>query len=368
MSRIVDYIKNYGNVSFANLSFNHLDAAILTQLPLLDLSEVITDDSPITIKDAYKMYQKLEKDKERRESLLVYRRIVNLFRLISEKNRYSNLLLSDYIEIIDTANPCQFTALSIHLNNKILICYGGTDDTIVGWHEDFQLLYLEEIPSHTHGLEYLNKIANKYGNNFVLCGHSKGANIALNVTLWTTQENIKRIEKVYCFDGPGINKKDFDNKSLSDRIAKITSYIPYRSSIGKLFEHYEKYEIVDCSANLMFQHDISTWHVDYVDFVYKDEESSESIYLDNHVKKLISELDENSKKIFVTSLFKILYVSDVDNYRDAMKNKKSIVKNIFKLKREEKKLFNKIIFKGMIRDSKIRKMLISILKEKTKID
>ena len=99
-----------------------------------------------------------------------------------------------------------------------------------------------------------------------------------------------------------------------------------------------------------------------------DEESSESIYLDNHVKKLISELDENSKKIFVTSLFKILYVSDVDNYRDAMKNKKSIVKNIFKLKREEKKLFNKIIFKGMIRDSKIRKMLISILKEKTKID
>jgi hypothetical protein len=248
-----------------------------------------------------------------------------------------------------------------------LVCFGGTDDTIVGWHEDFLLLYKEEIPSHEYGLKYLEMIAEKYDYDFIICGHSKGANIAMNVTLWTPDEIERRIIKVYCYDGPGINKKEFDNKSLANRIAKITSYIPYRSSVGKLFEHYEKYEIVECSANLLFQHDISTWHVDYVDFVYKDEESSESLYLDSHLKKLVSELNDEDKENFVTSLFRVLYASEVENYREALRFKRNIIRNILKLNRKERKLFNKIIFKGMIKDAKIRKMLISILREKRKI-
>lgn len=368
MARITDYIQQYGNVSFDKLSFNQLDAAILTQLSLLDLSGVISDDKFITIKDAYSLYKSLNNDKERREELLIYRRINNLFKLIANKERYSNLLLSDYEEVITQDNPCQFSALSIHLGNKIMVSFGGTDDSVVGWHEDFLLLYLEEIPSHTLGLKYLNRIAKKYDSNFILCGHSKGANIAMNVTLWTNKSNNERIEKVYCFDGPGINKKTFDNEKLSDRISKITSYIPYKSSIGKLFDHYEKYEIVDCSANLVFQHDISTWHVDYVDFVYKDKESNDSIYLDNHIKRMVADLDQSSREIFVTSLFKILYVSEVGTYREASKKKKQIVQNIFKLTKEERKIFNRIIFKGMIKDPKILKMLVSILKERRKID
>ena len=366
MARITDYILNYGNVSLANLSFNHLDAAIITQLTLLDLSGVVSE-KPITIKDAYQKYTELGKDKDRREGLIVYRRIDSLFRLMSEHDRFSNLLISDYVEIIDVKNPCQFSAITIHLNKKLLICFGGTDDTIVGWHEDFLLLYKEEIPSHEYGLRYLDEISEKYDYDFILCGHSKGANIAMNVALWTSDKNEERMIKVYCYDGPGINKKEFDNKSLSERIAKITSYIPYRSSVGKLFEHYEKCEIVECSANLLFQHDISTWHVDYVDFVYKDEESSESLYLDNHLKKLVSELDEEEKENFVTSLFRILYASEVENYREAVKYRRNIVRNILKLNRKERKLFNRILFKGMIKDAKIRKMLISILREKRKI-
>ena len=65
MARITDYILNYGNVSLANLSFNHLDAAIITQLTLLDLSGVVSE-KPITIKDAYQKYTELGKDKDRR--------------------------------------------------------------------------------------------------------------------------------------------------------------------------------------------------------------------------------------------------------------------------------------------------------------
>lgn len=367
MSRIIEYIENNGNLDFKQLPFNQVDAAILTQLPLLDLSGVF-EPGDTSIRQAYKNYMKLENDKERRESLLIYRRIHNIFRHLSEKSRYKDLRISDYIEIIDRDNPCQFSALSIHLEEEILICFSGTDDSVVGWHEDFLLLYLDKIPSHDYGLKYLENICEKYNNDIILCGHSKGANIAMNTILYTKRRYAKRVKKVYCYDGPGINRKEFNNEKLKSRFKKMISYIPYRSSIGKLFDHYEEYKIVECSANLLFQHDISTWHVYDKDFVYKDCESQESIYLDTHVKKLISELDDSSREIFVNALFNIMYLSEVKTFRDALKYKGAILKNMFKLKREEKKLLYKIFFSGMLKDSKIRKMLFSILKEKKKIE
>jgi hypothetical protein len=211
-------------------------------------------------------------------------------------------------------------------------------------------------------------MSKKYDKNIMLCGHSKGAHIAMNTLLMAPDNIINKILKVYCFDGPGINKKDFDNELYKERIEKITSYIPYRSSIGKLFDHYEKYKIVKCSANLLFQHDVLTWHVTTTDFIYSNTESEDSIHLDSCVKKLIAELDEETKKTFVSSLFNVLYISDVANYRDAIKSKRKIVGNVLRLKKEERKIFNKVILKGMLKDPKIRKMLLSILLEKNKID
>ena len=36
-----------------------------------------------------------------------------------------------------------------------LMSFRGTDDSIIGWKEDFHLTYMKEIPAQKHALRYL---------------------------------------------------------------------------------------------------------------------------------------------------------------------------------------------------------------------
>lgn len=368
MSRIIDYIKWRGDITFDTFPINQVDIAALTQLSLLDFTNVISGDEQITLKEAFERYDATGNDSEIRGYMLTFVRIYDVFKEMSISPRYMNLLLSDYIEIFDYENPTQFEAITIHVGKELLICYGGTDESIVGWHEDFKLLYLAEIPCHILGREYLKKIAEKYDSNLILCGHSKGANIAMHTMLDASDEIAERINKVYCYDGPGINKRDYDIGVLNQRLDRIESYIPYKSSIGKLFEHYEKYHIVECSANLVFQHDLLTWHVMRSDFIYREKESQDSVYLDGHVKKVLYELSDDEAEKLVSAIFHVIYSSGIKNTGQLLITKAKLTSNVMKLSKEEKKMFNKVIYDGMLKDPRIRKMLLSIFVEKKKID
>jgi hypothetical protein len=164
-----------------------------------------------------------------------------------------------------------------------------------------------------------------------------------------------------------INKKLYDKVKISDRLEKIVSYIPYRSSIGKLFDHYEEYKIVDSSANLLFQHDLFTWHLLRNDFIYKEEVSPDSTYMDEHFKKLISNLDARQSETFVNSLFKVFYMTGSKTLLELVKNKGRILPGVVKLNKDEKVLFNDIILKGILSDARMRKILLGVFIERDNI-
>ena len=75
----------------------------------------------------------------------------------------------------------------------------------------------------------------------------------------------------------------------------------------------------------------------------------------------------DSRKLFVSALFNILYYSNIYKYEDIAPNKSKILSNVLKLTKEERKVFNTVFLNGVLRDAQIRKMLISILVEKNKI-
>ena len=61
-----------------------------------------------------------------------------------------------------------------------LIVFRGTDDSIIGWKEDFHLTYMKEIPAQKHALRYLkNFFARHPKQKVILAGHSKGGNLAI---------------------------------------------------------------------------------------------------------------------------------------------------------------------------------------------
>ena len=53
----------------------------------------------------------------------------------------------------------QFSAMTYRLNlDTYLIVFRGTDDSIIGWKEDFHLTYMKEIPAQKHALRYLKEL------------------------------------------------------------------------------------------------------------------------------------------------------------------------------------------------------------------
>ena len=369
MSRICDYVTWRGDLSFKQEPFNAVDAAIFSQLSIFDFDNIVpssVEGTPLwKVFDLYlgKGYQLSDP-----VTFLVSNKQHYLFEAISKAPRYKDLMLSNYQRIYDDKNPCQFEAMTIEMDDKILISFGGTDDTILGWHEDFELLYLEEIPCHKLGKKYLQQIAAKTDKDIILCGHSKGANIAMDVLLSSDEEIFQRIPSVYCFDGPGIGQKDYNKAVLDGRINKIISYVPYRTSIGKLFSHYEEFKIVECTANMAFQHDLLTWHIYRNDFIYKEHVSADSVYLDTHLKKIINELSIDDRKAFVSSLFNLMYSTGEKTLTELSNCKSKFFSSLMKLKKDDKNVLGTVLFKKILSDQRMRKMFITLFREYNKRD
>lgn len=364
MSRIMDYVTWRGDLSFDQVPFNVIDAAIFSQLSIFDFDDIVpTEGEGRAIKDVFELYLGKGYKLSDPVTFLMSNKQHYLFEAIAKSPRYQNLKLSNYRRIHNQANPTQFEAMTIELDDLMLISFGGTDDTILGWHEDFELLYLEEIPCHNYGRNYLEEISDITDKELVLLGHSKGANISMEVLLGVREELFNRIKYVYCFDGPGISQKEYEQATLDGRINKIISYIPYKSTIGRLFDHYEEYKIVECTANLAYQHDLLTWHVYRNDFIYKDHLSTDSIYLDNHLKMIINEMTIDEKKMFVSSLFNLMYTTGSKTLTELYKNKTKFVANLLKIKKDEKHILNKIFLEKILRDQRMRKIFIALFRE-----
>jgi hypothetical protein len=281
---------------------------------------------------------------------------------MSNASRFKELRLSDFVRIVDEGKVCQFEAFTVDLGDKLLISYGGTDDSIVGWQEDFQLLYLEEIEAHKHGREYLKQIFEKFNKEIIICGHSKGANIAMETLLSASDEIYEKISFVYCFDGPGLGEKIYDETYLKNRLSKLVAYIPYHSSIGRLFNHHENIKIVDSSAKFAYQHDLVNWIVSGNDFVYKENLSKDSNYVDDFIKKTLGDMSLKERELFVIAMFDLAYSTGSSTLKELNKNRLKLLRNFFKLPKEEKNILKEIIFRKMFKDTRMRRIILSSIR------
>ena len=142
------------------------------------------------------------------------------------------------------------------------ISFMGTDMTIYGWKEDFNMAFMENVPCQILGKKYLEDISKKYHNKKIrIGGHSKGGNVAVYSAITSSEKVKKRIVKVYNYDGPGFNKNIIDKYETDDILEKIETYIPQDSIIGRLLNHKEKKTIIQSIEKGILQHDIYSWQV-----------------------------------------------------------------------------------------------------------
>ena len=83
--------------------------------------------------------------------------IPELLRKMAKSSRYRKCRVSGFVNEILPSETKQFAAVTVELpDGTVYISFRGTDDTIIGWKEDFNLSN-GIVPSHKRALEYLEK-------------------------------------------------------------------------------------------------------------------------------------------------------------------------------------------------------------------
>lgn len=87
---------------------------------------------------------------------MVTKERVDLAEAMVRSRRFAGLNLSDYCSVLDKEVEKQSAAMIFSLPELGYqqIVFRGTDDSVIGWKESFQLTYSREIPAHplSHGL------------------------------------------------------------------------------------------------------------------------------------------------------------------------------------------------------------------------
>ena len=324
MANILDYIKWRGDLDFLSSEFNEIDNLILSQLVYVDFDKIISDSNrnTVTLREATTLFLTKHNEDKIVLGALLPKEIVTLLKLAADSIRFGNLKLSCYINYIDREIQEQFSALTFELNDGLFIAFRGTDDTLVGWKEDFNMCFINPVPSQEESVKYLDYVLSIYAKSLGkirIGGHSKGGNLAVYSATFCSKKFKKRITAVYNNDGPGFNDSMMKNPLYREILNKVTTFIPQTSVVGMLLEHEEPYIVIYSKAKGLFQHDVFSWQLmgKSLSRTYLSESSR---FLDKTLKNWLANMDNLQRMHFVDILFEILSSGEIETLSDFEKN------------------------------------------------
>lgn len=313
MANLMDYIDWRGDLTFGQAPFNEVDNLILAELSYIDLRGIIpgvVGQEGLPLRDAAARYFTAGRDKTLEGSVLVPEQIPAMLEKMSGSARFGGLRLNCCEEHFDTEKAEQFAAVTVELPDKTAyLSFRGTDDTLVGWKEDFNMTFLETVPSQTRAVEYVKRVAGQYrGWKLRLGGHSKGGNLAVYSAVNCGKAIQNRLLAVYNNDGPGFREnllRREEHRRVADRILTI---LPKSSVVGLLLEHEEDFIVVDSTQVGVLQHDGFSWCVQGPQFVRMEDLSGVEIN-DQTLKEWVNGLDLEQRETFFDALFGVLSAS-----------------------------------------------------------
>lgn len=362
MANVIDYVIWRGDLSFSKSKFNYADVLALSQLTFLDLSDCVVSDGEQTLKDCAQRYFKDNPD-GKPLSFFFPAGLNELFKHVGESKRFSLLKLSNYVRDIDHDSETQFSAMTLDapkMKTKIVV-FSGTDDTFVGWKENFNLIYKGCTNAQKRAIDYLNDVAQGYDGKIIVLGHSKGGHLSIYASAYCNKEIQDRIIKIYNVDGPGIPSKEEAQTVYAKLDKKLTTIIPQTSVVGRLFEQGGKLIIAHSEAFGMPQHDCLTWQVEGAKLVLSEERSPESVGAEACIKEILSNMDAKQREDFVETIFQLLFSSGATTFTDLPKKWLAMVGKYFMLAKGQKSAVNGPIAKLFL-NKHLRKCVLDSLK------
>lgn len=268
MPNVIDYIEKYGNTSFCDVHFGEADNVALCDMYYMPLDLAVSDsfdDEPVPYDEAANKIFELRGKKHEPVGLVLQKYISEVMMAMAEKSRFAEMKVVAAVRIYEKKPAVQFEAATFLLpDGTVVVLFKGTDDTLIGWKEDIDILTKKGIPSNMLATEYLEKVANKFDGKIIVCGHSKGGFIAQYATLFCKKEIRDRIEKVYNNDGPGFWDYSYlESEAYVEMLPKYRHFVPQSSFIGMMLAHDYDYTVVKSDQVLgPLQHDLYSWQFD----------------------------------------------------------------------------------------------------------
>lgn len=311
---IIDYVKEYGDIPFRDMPMSEVDSLVLCQAAYLKFDGMVPgveENLPsVRLRDleSHPGYEKLFAD-ERYEK--VNRKLVTA---MLAGTRYRNMKMNCYINIIEKEWETQFSAITFLLEDGTLyVAFRGTDETIVGWKEDFNMAFISPVPGQAYSVKYLNSVGARLHRPFYVGGHSKGGNLAVYSAMKCKPEIQDRIIRIYSMDGPGFRPetlRESDYAMIERRVEKI---LPHSSLVGMLFESDMHFKVVESRTFGLLQHNPYTWLVKNGKLVEVRDIYESRKQMDNTLNEWILSLDEKRLRTFVDTLFQVINASQADD-------------------------------------------------------
>lgn len=327
---MLDYLDWRGDLSFDSDSFNEIDNIILSRLAYFPLKE----DDNLTIQELSLDLKRTYKEDD-----------ANLIKRLANSNRFKDAILTNYVNVLDKEKNEQFAAVTIILNEHLMfVSFCGSNDSLISWHENFDMFYKNTISGQLTSISYLTKVLNSFKQDLIVGGHSKGGNLAIFSSSFIDFSLQKRIINIYNNDGPGFNAEIINSKGYQKIIPKIKTFVPQTTIVSTFFDRKEQEVVIHSKNKGIMQHNMYSWEVIGNKFI-KDVRDKNSYTIDNIVNEWVKETTKEERKEFTTNLFKIMDATNSDVFRELGVNSIKHVSDISKVYKEidsnkRKEMFN----------------------------
>ena len=228
-----------------------------------------------------------EKKKERMKARdVISQSMAACIRALALSGRFGNAVIEDYRSEYDPGDHFQFAVTMLRLDSGIhIVTFRGSDDSTAGWKEDFLISFTKTM-AQRRALAYLMDVIPDRGaagaadpskpkiyfgpgaepkpraDSFIICGHSKGGNLALYACPQLTDNQLSHVRHIYICDAPGLSPDEFPDIHPERIDAITTNILPEYSIFGRLFEPaLNNTEIVRSTADGVLQHAPESWIV-----------------------------------------------------------------------------------------------------------
>ena len=329
MADLFDYLTWRGDLTFTQSPPNEVDALIFSGLSYIRYGDSVTNtpEVPVSLKDAAEEFFSLP-DYENRIQL---KKDLELIRRAAQSRRFGEANLYGYRDVLLEEEQTQFAAVTFLLDDgTAFVAFRGTDTSVVGWKEDFNMSFMQVVPAQLMALDYVRNLQAELWQSLRLGGHSKGGNLAVFAAARSSPGMQERILEVYNHDGPGFNDYLMGDVGYQAMVPKIHTYLPQSSVIGMLLEHEEPYTVIRSRQVGLLQHDFYSWEVKGPHFVPVEEITAGSRFLNGTVKNWLSGMTVQERSQVVDALFGLLKMGELDSALDIFhpKNLKTYLKTI----------------------------------------